>query len=197
MVETPPRPPGKPGPPEGIRRAHVGLLVEERRRKVAQLLRAGASLRQIGKELGISPTQAKRDKDAYLRRMEAEGLSDMRAVHTLEVDRLDALVRAAWPLLQHTDPDIRLKAIGALLRINERRADMLGLEPPKRLEVKTDGLPFAIDPAQVTQKTLDRALVEMEKIETKLLTAGAIQEAEPEALPSPDREAVAAVDGGG
>lgn len=53
----------------------------------------------------------------------------------LELAKLDALDAAAWSVLEHDDGPT-LPAIDRVLRISERRAKLLGLDSPVRLDVE-------------------------------------------------------------
>ena len=84
-----------------------------------------------------------RDVDNALtgaRRAEAD---QVERLVTLEVERLDGLLRVAWPLAMAGN----LKAIDTVLRIAERRARLMGLDAATRSEVRvlSDGVDAEIE----------------------------------------------------
>lgn len=137
-----------------------GVEVAERRARVVRMRAAGATPAEISQQLGITPALVTSDINYSMRKRSAEleeAVGDLRA---LEVEKLDTMERAAWKVLGRTHysvsasgnvarhPDTKevlvddaptLQAIGTLLRIQERRSKLLGLDQPTRssVEVKT------------------------------------------------------------
>lgn len=104
---------------------------QENRAKALALRKAGASLRQIGTELGVS--------HQAVSKMILKELADL-AEHTqdltveyrqLELERLDTLTIGLWDRARHGDE----AAVDRVLRVMERRARLLGLDAPRRSEV--------------------------------------------------------------
>jgi hypothetical protein len=126
----------------------------ERRRRALQLRQAGASLSQIGEHLGVSESRACRIVQDALAATVREPAEEIRA---LELARLDQLWVEATKVLrrQHVtvsngrvvihpgtkapleDDGPVLNAIDRLLKIQERRARLLGLDAPTKHEVLT------------------------------------------------------------
>jgi hypothetical protein len=129
------------------RRAGIRVSARLREARAVALRAAGASYRQIGQELGCSENRALRITQRALDRMVREPAEQVRQ---LELARLDMLWVEAMKVLRRrhivvnqgrvvVHPDTRqpleddipvLKAIDTLLRIQERRARLLGLDAP-------------------------------------------------------------------
>ncbi len=127
----------------------------ERRRRALQLRQAGASLTQIGEHLGVSESRACRIVQDALAAVVREPADEVRQ---LELARLDQLWVEATKVLRRThitvsngrvaiDPRTEqpleddgpvLNAIDRLLKIQERRAKLLGLDAPSKLTVLTE-----------------------------------------------------------
>ena len=117
------------------------LATQEKREKALVLRRAGASLRDIARALGVSHVTAKEYLDDAMKDLQAAQNEKAEATRAVELDRLDRLHMAAWPLAtgKDTDADTRFKAIDRLVRIADRRAKLLGLDAPVKSEVAVTG----------------------------------------------------------
>lgn len=122
----------------------------ERDANVWRLRLKGRSLRQIGAEVGLS--------HVYVREILERGYEEriypkVDEARTMELERLDELQQAAWAVLERhhltvshgrivrdedgqaiLDDGPVLNAIDRLLRVAERRARMLGLDAPTKVE---------------------------------------------------------------
>jgi hypothetical protein len=108
---------GRKGAMEQIRRAELEI-------KALQLRKAGASLRAIGDQLGISRQTACDYVNAALAELAAEMRAEAQELRALEAARLDDLQVAVWQKARAGD----LEAVKTALRILERRARLLGLD---------------------------------------------------------------------
>ncbi len=116
----------------------------ERDAEAARLRSRGLSYRAIAAELGIDVHTAHDAVQRALQAIRAEGAAEAR---TLELERLDVLHNQALAILEskHTDPDtgeelpaaaeLRLKAVATLLKVQERRARLLGLDAETKVSV--------------------------------------------------------------
>lgn len=100
-----------------------------------ELRRRGHSLREIGATLGVSRQTAHRHLVKALDQLAAEQRDIAATVRDLELDRLDELLVGVWPAATSGD----VSAINAALRIGERRAKLLGLDQPNRIEASGPG----------------------------------------------------------
>lgn len=103
----------------------------------ATRLRAeGLPYREIADRLGYSSENAANKAVlALLRRTEAEAVADLRA---LEAERLDHLTRVTLEGITasaQSGQGLSAPLVSAAVRISERRARLLGLDAPQRLEM--------------------------------------------------------------
>lgn len=104
------------------------LTAAQRKARAMQLRTTGASYSKIGEALGVS-TQA-----AY--KMVSKGMEELKqltdteaeAVRALELERLDRATMAIWTQVTAGS----LGAVDRLLRIQARRAALLGLDAPQK-----------------------------------------------------------------
>lgn len=101
---------------------------EARALQALDLRLAGASYRAIGETLHISHTQAQRDVSMMLHELASEPANKVREA---ELGRLDRLLLAHWPKAILGDH----KATGTVLSIMDRRAKLLGLDAPQRIDI--------------------------------------------------------------
>jgi hypothetical protein len=133
----------------------------ERDAQALELRADGLSFRQLGRQLGCSTTTAYRRVSRGLDRTVREPADRLRA---LELHRLDqqqaaatAVLRTRHVLIQGGRPVLDqqgrpypdhgpiLAAIATLLRIAERRAKLLGLDAPARVDAHVRGQVYSID----------------------------------------------------
>lgn len=126
--------------------------VADREARALDLRRQGATYAQIGDRIGVTEAAAYKIVKRVLDRVTVEAAPDVRK---LEADRLDQFQLAALAVLrrQHytvsggqivKDDDGRplvddgptLQAIRTLLSVQERRAKLLGLDAPARVDMK-------------------------------------------------------------
>ncbi len=132
---TTPRPAIKPGRPKRAKgergKQHMNgqdIARAERVEEILNLRVAGLSLSAIGKSLDppISPQRTHQIIGEALASRQREGVD---ALVELELSRLDALQNAVWPKAISGD----VLAVGACLRISERRSLLLGLNAPTQV----------------------------------------------------------------
>lgn len=108
------------------------IAATERQRQAIELRKAGHGFEQIATALGYKDASgAYRAVRAALRKTLQEPTQELR---DLECARLDTMLAAIWG-------DVRkghVQKIDRALRIMARRADLLGLDAPKRIEDVTD-----------------------------------------------------------
>lgn len=105
------------------------LTTFEKQRQALSLKAAGKSYDAIAAELGYADRSgAFRSVQAAMSKIRREGVQEMR---TLEDARLDLLLEAIWT--RATSGNV--PAIRAALSVMERRARLLGLDAPSKLEL--------------------------------------------------------------
>lgn len=114
--------------------------IEERRNKVWELRKAGASSRKIAQQVGVSHRTVLNDIDAVREELHSETLQTADEYRTLELERLDALQVPMWqlamgrPAIPATGNSPRQEAIPpnieaarAVIKISDQRAKLLGI----------------------------------------------------------------------
>ena len=109
------------------------LAVREKGRQAITLRMAGATIKQIANQLGYASESGA--YKAIMRELE-QTTQDMgestEAVRQLELKRLDQMQFPIWNQVLAGDTG----AISTALRIQERRASLLGLDAPKQIEAR-------------------------------------------------------------
>jgi hypothetical protein len=113
-------------------------FLAERDARMFKMRQAGVSVGDIAKRFGISPKAVHTAMQRQLEKLNGEALMAYPDVLRMELERLDNLQAAIWPLTQHrkvkmddgteiqVEPD--LKAIQQVLSIMDRRTKLLGME---------------------------------------------------------------------
>jgi hypothetical protein len=105
--------------------------VVEKERRVLELRRAGYTFDDIAKTVGYaSPSGAFYALSRALKRTLQQPANELRE---METDRLDRLQAAVWPKALAGDN----KAVDTILKIMDRRARLLGLDAPSKMQVET------------------------------------------------------------
>lgn len=103
----------------------------DKERKVLELRRAGYTLDDIARTVGYaSPSGAFYALRRALKRTLQQPADELRE---MEADRLDRLQAAAWAKALQGD----VRAIDTVLRIMDRRAKLMGLDAPGKMQVET------------------------------------------------------------
>ena len=121
----------------------------ERRVQALELRKAGASYRAIGSKLGTSEAQAHRDVAHELGRLAAEAHDLAADVRTLELERLDVLTLALWKDAKAGNQG----AIDRVLKVMERRAKLMGIDAPTKVDATLDIYEVIIGAAEGNNRT--------------------------------------------
>lgn len=121
---SPPRRKKSPGRPKGL---PPKPDVVAREQEVVKLRRTGLTWDLIGERLNLSTAGAHRAYQNALRRAVQE---DVDAIRQIEGERLDVAQNAIWGEVLQGDN----QAVNTLIRIMERRAKLLGLDQPIRIQ---------------------------------------------------------------
>ena len=108
------------------------LTPTERKRKAVQLRRMGFGYRRIADELNCSVGTAFNDIQEAFAEVREATREDAATLRDLELERLDDMLPVALSKAKKGD----LKAIEAVLKIQDRRAKYLGLDKPEQIEQK-------------------------------------------------------------
>jgi hypothetical protein len=121
--------------------AQQGLTREflaERDLRIFKMRQAGVASNEIARRFGITTNAVNAAIRRQLEKLNREALMAYPEVLRMELERLDALQQAIWPMTQHrkitlddgsevtVEPD--LKAIQQVLSVMDRRAKLLGME---------------------------------------------------------------------
>lgn len=113
-------------------------FLAERDSRIFAMRRAGVTVHEIAKKFGITVGAVNSAVQRSLQKLNREALLAYPEVLRLELERLDALQQALWPLTQHrkvagpdgdehvVEPD--MKAVQQVLAIMDRRSRLLGME---------------------------------------------------------------------
>jgi len=111
-------------------------FLNERDFRIFQMRKSGTSTSEIARRFGISPKAVNGAVQRQLARMNAEAAMAYPELLRMELERLDSLQQALWPMTQFRKMDVDgeevtiepdQKAIGTVLSIMDKRARLLGM----------------------------------------------------------------------
>lgn len=117
---------------EGLTREFLA----ERDLRIFAMRKGGTSVHEIAKRFGVSTKAVSNAISRQLNRMNAEATMAYPELLRMELERLDSLQQALWPLTQHRKLEINgeevmvepdQKAVGTVLSIMDKRARLLGM----------------------------------------------------------------------
>lgn len=113
-------------------------FLHERDLRMFKMRQGGVAINEIGRRFGVSSSVTQKAIGRQLERLNKEALMAYPEVLRMELERLDALQAAIWPLTQHrrvslddgTEVDVEpdMKATQQVLSIMDRRSKLLGME---------------------------------------------------------------------
>jgi hypothetical protein len=137
------------------------LDTAKRRSRVLAYRRAGMTYEQIANQMvedgregvfkgslpsGWDARYAYKDVKRELEKLRDEMAEDVSAIRELEIQRLDEMIRNIWDQVESGE----LGAYDRVLRIMKRRADLMGLDAPKRTELTgADGEPMKVEMVKI------------------------------------------------
>lgn len=113
-------------------------FLAERDLRIFKMRQSGVAVAEIARRFGVSTSVVNKAVQRQLEKMNREAILAYPEVLRMELERLDNLQSAIWPLTQHRkvtlddgtevtmEPD--LKAIQSVLSIMDRRSKLLGME---------------------------------------------------------------------
>lgn len=96
---------------------------------------AGFSYRSIGEKLGVSHETVRQDVERELQRQADANTSKAGIQRELELERLDKYIR----VLDNWIEAGNIGAVGMAVKVMERRAKLLGLDAPTKVDTKITG----------------------------------------------------------
>lgn len=122
--------------------------IEQRRKLVAANLLGGMNYRELAEVCGVSIGTISSDVKIILGRWRKEQVADTSDYAQMELRRLDKALNAIWNKVI----DGQLDALDRFLRIQERRAKLLGLDAPNETQLSgADGGPLAVSIIEVVK----------------------------------------------
>jgi transposase len=125
--------------------------IEQRRERVSAMVLAGVTYRQIAAELDVSPTTVAGDvqvlRDAWRERY----TSHYHEHAALELAKLEQVERRLW----RQTAEGKLAAMETWIKLSRRRAQLLGLDRPERIEA------VVASPTQESRSELPKTLGEL------------------------------------
>lgn len=147
------RPPTNRGNVTGKR----ALEIHDKRLRALEMRRAGHDYRSIAAALEYKdPGAAYKAVTAALKATLQEPADEVRR---LELERVDKLTLALWPLAELGDFD----ALDRVLKLMKRRADLLGLDAPKKVEDVTPPVEEVEERVVTTRTQAEASLSAMEE----------------------------------
>lgn len=102
----------------------------DNRLRACELRRQGYSYRQISAELGVDIHRAHDYVQGELDELARDTREETEHIRAIELERLDSYLKAVTPAAELGEE----KAIATALRIAERRARLLGLDAPTKVD---------------------------------------------------------------
>ena len=154
----------------------------ERDVRMFKMRQAGVANQEIARRFGTSIGAVGKAVNRQLEKLNAEALLAYPEVLRMELERLDQLQSAIWPMTQHrrvtlddgTDVSVEpdMKAIQQVLSIMDRRSRLLGMEQQNvSVQVANVGTPDAIRMAVAGVQELPTATANSPEAEAKKLLA--------------------------
>ena len=109
-------------------------------RQAVELRTQGWTFQRIGDELGRPVSSVYQAVVKYLEETRAISREGAEEIRRLELDRLDRILATIGPQAEGGD----LAAVDRVLRLQERRAHLLGLDAPKSSSVTVDARPDVV-----------------------------------------------------
>ena len=159
-------------------------FLAERDVRIFKMRQAGVASQEIARRFGVSVATVGRSVNRQLEKLNSEALLAYPEVLRMELERLDALQSAIWPMTQHrrvtlddgtevsVEPD--MKAIQQVLSVMDRRSKLLGMEvQQKQVDVRVglDGATESIRLAMAGAQALPSATAHSPEAEAKQLLA--------------------------
>ena len=134
----------------------AAIVEHEHELQAVQLRKAHLGYQQIGDRLGMTASGAYRCVSRALARMKAETGEVAEQVRQLESDRLDVIGTVLWNKVL----DGKVEFIDRYLKVQERRARLLGLDSKNQTETTQDEKQFLMDLAARTGKPVEQVAAE-------------------------------------
>ena len=132
------------------RRHRNADAIEKRRAEIGLMWEAHMTQQSIANRLGVSVGTVNRDIQILRARWRKTQEDATNTVMVDDLHRIEVAIGAIWPQVLTGD----YNAIDRLLALIRERAKLLGYEPPKRVDVTSDGRPIRSITAAVAHVAL-------------------------------------------
>jgi transposase len=110
--------------------------IDERRTEVAKLLCKGWSNRRIAEHLGVGAATISRDSEVIAAEWAETRIRAIDHVRAVDLEKLASVESAALEIVEtEADPDIKLRGLTGVVKTQERRAKLLGLDAAIEVQV--------------------------------------------------------------
>ena len=123
------------------------LTAAERREQALQRRIGGWTFQRIGDELGITRQSAHNLVITALKDLNEKVMESAAELQRLELERLDTMNNAIWGAVLKGD----VGAIDRAIRIQARRAALLGLDAPKKTDITSNGERITTDKETINE----------------------------------------------
>jgi hypothetical protein len=129
-------PPQKNGGGGDKRSADAKMLTLQREEQIVALRLRHVPFAAIGRQLGVSKQAA---QNAFYRALRANTKTDIQTVHRTELAELELQHARAWQVIADhpTVWQAVVSALNTMNRINIRRAKLMGLDAPMKLDIRS------------------------------------------------------------
>lgn len=118
---------------QGGKRSGAKLSIADRRKRAVELRLKGWFFRDIAEELGVDIATVHRDVSAVMEECREKRIEYGNKLIEEQIQQLDMATKAVMPLLEGR---ARLSAVDRLVKIQERRAKLLGFDKAQKHEAK-------------------------------------------------------------
>jgi transposase len=148
---------------------HEATTIEQRRERVARYVLAGVTYREAAAELDVSLATVHSDVQALKDGWRERYAEDYHEHAALELAKLEQVERRLWQQIADSGGGRQLAAIESWIKLSRRRAQLLGLDRPERIEATVRHDPPATDGrtiAEVLTSAMAMAKAESTKVES-------------------------------
>ena len=124
-----------------VTRSKAGQIAD-RQAQVARLQRAGMTVREVAKQLGVSVGTVQNDRMALIERNRNVADEDIQAWKAAKIESYRRKLEHIDRVLSELEGDKLAPLFGAWVKVDERESKLLGTDAPARSEVLTGGLEF-------------------------------------------------------
>ena len=121
----------------GLQKTSSKVMRERRREIVSRMARRGFSIERMAEELGVAKATVTQDLAFLHNKWRERSMQSYGAWIAEELNKLDRLEDTLWAEIdrQHDGGKVANQTVDRMLKVMDRRAKLLGLDEPERIEV--------------------------------------------------------------